>query len=199
MSHGRPASRRALFAAGTALAALALSACTDGGTQGGGGDTNFVAGKSGISVSEKGERAAAPDISGETLEGEQLSLADYKGKIVVINTWGSWCAPCRAEAKYLKQVSEATKTKGVEFVGINTRDPQKSSAVAFEEDYEIEYPSLYDPAGKQILKFPKGSLSPQSIPTTIVVDRDGKIAARFLGPVSDKRLYEMIDPVLAEK
>ncbi|WP_199548560.1 TlpA disulfide reductase family protein [Streptomyces sp. N35] len=199
MTHGRPASRRALFAAGTALAALALSACGDGGTQGGGGDTNFVAGKSGISVSEKGERAAAPDISGETLTGEQLSLADYKGKVVVINTWGSWCAPCRAEAKYLKQVSEATKAKGVEFVGINTRDPQKSSAVAFEEDYEIAYPSLYDPAGKQILKFPKGSLSPQSIPTTIVVDRDGKIAARFLGPVSDKRLYEMIDPVLAEK
>ncbi len=199
MSLGRPASRRALFAAGTALAALALSACTDGGAQGGGGDTNFVAGKSGVSTSAKGERATAPDISGATLDGEQLKLSDYKGKIVVINTWGSWCAPCRAEAKYLKSVSEATKSKGVEFVGINTRDAQKSSAVAFEEDYEIEYPSLYDPAGKQILKFPQGSLSPQGIPSTLVVDREGKIAARFMGPVSDKRLHEMIDPVLAEK
>ncbi|MFI6939112.1 TlpA family protein disulfide reductase [Streptomyces sp. NPDC050418] len=199
MSLGRPASRRALFAAGTALAALALSACTDGGTQGGGGDTNFVAGKGGIRTSAEGERAAAPEIKGETLEGKQLDLADYKGKIVVLNTWGSWCAPCRAEAKYLKSVSEETKSQGVEFVGINTRDPEKGPALAFEEDYEIPYPSFYDPMGKQILKFPQGSLSPQSIPSTIIIDREGKIAAGFSGPVSDKRLYEMIDPVLAEK
>ncbi|WP_415951277.1 TlpA family protein disulfide reductase [Streptomyces sp. KLOTTS4A1] len=199
MSPRRPASRRVLLATGTALAALTLSACTDGGTQGGGGGTNFVAGKGGISTAAKGERAAAPDISGKTLEGEQLSLADYKGKIVVVNTWGSWCSPCRAEAKYLKRVSEETRSKGVEFLGINTRDPEISSAIAFEEDHEIPYPSLYDPVGKQILKFPGGSLSPQSIPTTIVIDRDGKIAARFLGGISDKRLYEMINPVLAEK
>ncbi|NGO77375.1 TlpA family protein disulfide reductase [Streptomyces sp. YC504] len=199
MSHGRPASRRALFAAGTALAALALSACGDGGTQGGGGDTNFVTGKSGVSVAAKGERVKAPDIEGETLDGKTLSLADYKGKIVVINTWGSWCSPCRAEAKYLKQVSEETKSKGVEFVGINTRDPQKSSALAFEEDHEIDYPSLYDPAGKLILRFPKGSLSPQAIPTTIVIDREGKIAARTLQAVNDQDLHEMIDPLIAEK
>ncbi|MBC9718664.1 TlpA family protein disulfide reductase [Streptomyces sp. TRM66268-LWL] len=199
MSLGRPASRRALFAAGTALAALALSACGDGGTQGGGGNTNFVTGKSGIAISEKSERVAAPDIEGETLDGKKLKLSDYKGKVVVVNTWGSWCSPCRAEAKYLQRVSEATKSKGVQFLGINTRDAQKSSAIAFEEDQGITYPSLFDPAGKQILKFPKGSLSPQAIPTTIVIDRDGKIAARYLTALSDKRLYEMINPVLAEK
>ncbi|MFE7774418.1 TlpA family protein disulfide reductase [Streptomyces sp. NPDC057445] len=197
------APRRTLLAAGTgALAAtLALSACSGdtNGKSGGGGDTNFVTNTGGISTVAKGERTAAPELSGKDLAGEQLDLADYRGKIVVMNVWGSWCTPCRSEAKYLEQVAKDTKAKGVEFVGINTRDDRTAPAQAFEEEFGVTYPSFHDPIGKLILKFPKGSLNPQAIPSTIVIDRDGKIAARALRALDDKALRSMIDPLIAEK
>ncbi|MGW0735857.1 TlpA family protein disulfide reductase [Streptomyces sp. NPDC002851] len=199
MSLRRPALRRARIAAGAAVAALVLSACGNGGTQGGGGNTNFVAGKEGVATAAKGERQDAPKLEGETLHGKKISLADYKGKVVVVNVWGSWCGPCRVEAPYLQKVYEETRSKGVEFLGINTRDTSKGPAIKFEEDHGITYPSLYDPSGKLILRFPKGSLSPQAIPSTVVIDRDGKIAARALQAVNDKQLHKMIDPLIAEK
>ncbi|MDI9888208.1 TlpA disulfide reductase family protein [Streptomyces sp. HNM0645] len=196
-----PASRRTLLAVGALAAALTLSACTGdaNGRSGGGGDTNFVTGTGGISTVPKGERMAAPQLSGKDITGKPLDLADYKGKVVVLNLWGSWCAPCRAEAPYLTRIAEETRSKGVEFVGINTRDPQTGPALAFEKDYDVRYPSFHDPIGKLILKFPKGSLNPQAIPSTIVIDREGKIAARALTALDDKQLRSMIDPVVAEK
>ncbi|MDI3385881.1 TlpA disulfide reductase family protein [Streptomyces sp. B-S-A8] len=200
MSYRRPVFRRAsLFAAGAAVAALTLSACGDGGTQGGSGNTNFVTGKNGIASLDKSERVAAPKLEGKSLDGKPLSLDDYQGKIVVLNVWGSWCGPCRVETPYLVKVAKELKPKGVEFVGINTRDFNKGPAVKFEEEHGVEYPSFYDPSGKLILQFPKGSLAPQQIPSTIVIDRDGKLAARALQAVNDKQLHQMIDPLLAEK
>ncbi|MEI5006873.1 MULTISPECIES: TlpA disulfide reductase family protein [unclassified Streptomyces] len=195
------APRRTLLAVGALAAALTLSACTgdSNGRSGGGGDTNFVTGTGGISTAPEGKRMAAPQLSGKDLTGKPLDLADYRGKVVVLNLWGSWCAPCRAEAPYLTRIAEETRSKGVEFVGINTRDPQTGPALAFEKDYEVPYPSFHDPIGKLILKFPKGSLNPQAIPSTIVIDREGKIAARALTALDDKQLRSMIDPVLAEK
>ncbi|MFD4584063.1 TlpA family protein disulfide reductase [Streptomyces sp. NPDC058434] len=195
------APRRTLLAVGALAAALTLSACTgdSNGRSGGGGDTNFVTGTGGISTAPEAKRMAAPQLSGKDLTGKPLDLADYRGKVVVLNLWGSWCAPCRAEAPYLTRIAEETRSKGVEFVGINTRDPQTGPALAFEKDYEVPYPSFHDPIGKLILKFPKGSLNPQAIPSTIVIDREGKIAARALTALDDKQLRSMIDPVLAEK
>ncbi|GHH20314.1 TlpA family protein disulfide reductase [Streptomyces lanatus] len=196
----RARSRTALLAVtSTAAAALALSACTSGGTSGGGGDTNFVTGNNGIDTATQGKRAAAPDLSGETIDGKQLDTATYKGKILVINVWGSWCPPCRAEAKNFQTVYDDVKDQGVEFVGINTRDTSTTPAKAFEKEFGVTYPSLYDPTGKQMLRFGKGTLNPQAIPSTLVIDRDGKIAARALQPLSEERLRSMIKPVLAEK
>ncbi|MEU5163066.1 TlpA disulfide reductase family protein [Streptomyces sp. NPDC020875] len=199
MSHSR-AHRAALTAALAAAGALTLSACTDGGTSGGGGQTNFVSSNSGISTVAKGDRKPVGKIAGKTLEGEALDVADLKGKIVVINVWGSWCPPCRAEAPALVKVAADTKAKGVEFVGLNVRDRDKGPAIEFEKDYKVSYPSIYDPAGKLIISgFPKGTLNPQAIPSTVVLDREGKIAARFLGGLSEKQLRSMLDPVIAEK
>jgi len=191
--------RPAVLGAGALVAALLLSACGSGGTSGGGGGTNFVLGKDGISTAEKGERAQVPDLSGETVAGKQLDVASFKGKIVVLNVWGSWCAPCRAEAPNFEKVSKDLQGKGVQFVGINVADPQVRSALAFEEQYGVTYPSLYDPSSKLILRFRKGTLNPQAIPSTLVVDREGKIAARSLAALSESKLRKMIDPVLAEK
>ncbi|MFI9616098.1 TlpA family protein disulfide reductase [Streptomyces sp. NPDC052023] len=196
----RARSRTALLAtSGVAAAALLLSACGSGGTSGGGGETNFVAGADGIDTAGKGERAPAPDLSGKTIDGKQLDVADYKGKVVVLNVWGSWCAPCRAEAKNLEAVYQDTKDQGVQFVGINTRDTSTGPALAFEKEFGVTYPSLYDPAGRLMLRFEKGTLNPQAIPSTLVIDRDGKVAARTLQPLSEEKMREMLDPVLAEK
>ncbi|MER7656892.1 TlpA family protein disulfide reductase [Streptomyces albidoflavus] len=197
----RVLTRRLSLTASAAVAALLLTACGegDGGTTQSGSGANYVAGKDGIATVDKGERKDAPAIGGETLDGATFDLADHKGKVVVVNVWGSWCAPCRAEAPNLVKVAKDTADQGVQFVGINTRDSNKGPALAFEKDYEVGYPSLYDPQGKQILRFPRGSLSPQAIPSTVVIDRDGKIAARTLQAVSEKQLRAMIDPVLAEK
>jgi peroxiredoxin len=195
----RPRSRAALLIAGAAVAALTLSACSSGGTSGGGGNTNFVTGANGISTAKKGERADLPDLSGKTVDGKQLDVADYKGKVIVLNVWGSWCPPCRAEAKNFETVYRDVKDQGVQFVGINTRDARVSLAQAFEKEFDVSYPSLYDPTGKLMLRFKKGTLNPQAIPSTLIIDRQGKIAARTLQALSEEKLRAMLKPVLAEK
>ncbi|WNI24197.1 TlpA disulfide reductase family protein [Streptomyces sp. ITFR-16] len=202
MSHGRAPRRRfTLLAAPAAAVALALtlSACDSGDKTSGGGDTHFVTGNSGIATAAKGERAEAPKLDGEGLDGKKIDLADYKGKVVVLNAWGSWCAPCRLEAKYFTKVAKATEGKGVQFVGVNTRDPERAQAVSFEKDFGVTYPSFYDPTGKLLLRFPKGTFKLQSIPSTVVIDREGKLAARFVGPLDDTQLHKMLDPLIAEK
>ncbi|WP_282702977.1 TlpA disulfide reductase family protein [Streptomyces sp. CC219B] len=193
------AARRApLTLAGAFAAALLLSACGSGGTSSGSG-TGFVMGEDGISTVQRGDRDAAPDLSGKTIEGKQLDVASYKGKVVVLNVWGSWCAPCRAEAPHFQKVYKDLKSDGVQFVGINTRDTSTANALAFEKEQGVTYPSLYDPTGKLMLRFEKGTLNPQAIPSTLVLDREGKIAARSLAALSEDKLRKMIDPVLAEK
>jgi thiol-disulfide isomerase/thioredoxin len=200
MSSGRAPRRRFTLLAATAVAgALTLSACGGGTKAGGGGSTNFVTGSGGVSTVAKGERTDAPKLDGTTLDGKALDVADYKGKVVVLNVWGSWCGPCRAEARHFAKVSEDTEDQGVQFVGINTRDTQRAAAINFEQDYGVTYPSLYDPTGKLLLRFPKGTLNAQAIPSTVVIDRDGKLAARTLTALDETKLREMIDPLIAEK
>ncbi|AKJ11554.1 redoxin domain-containing protein [Streptomyces incarnatus] len=192
-------SRAVLLSAVAAVAALTLSACGKGGTSGGGGNTGFVTGHNGIATVPAGERASAPDLSGKTIDGRTLDVADYKGQVVVINVWGSWCSPCREEAQYFAKVSKEYQGKGVQFVGINTRDTSTTPAVAFEKEHGIGYPSLYDPTGRLMLRFEKGTLNPQLIPSTLVIDRQGKVAARALEALDDTTLLKMLKPVLAEK
>ena len=191
--------RAVLLTATAAAAALTLTACSSGGVSGGGGDTNFVTGNNGVDTVAQGKRTAAPELSGKTIDGKSLSTADYKGKVLVLNVWGSWCSPCRAEAKNLQTVYDQVKGQGVEFVGLNTRDASTTLAKSFEKEFGITYPSLFDPTGKQMLRFKKGTLNPQLIPSTLVIDRDGKIAARALQALSEDTLLGMIKPVLAEK
>jgi peroxiredoxin len=201
LNRARSRSRRRVVLApvGAAVAALVLSACGSGGTSGGSGNTNFITGKDGIATVKKGERADAPDLSGTTIDGKHLDVADYKGKVVVVNVWGSWCPPCRAEAANFVKVAKDTASKGVQFVGINTRDTSTEPARAFEKQYGVTYPSLYDPTGKLMLRFKRGTLNPQAIPSTLIIDREGKIAARTLQALTEDKLREMLDPVVAEK
>lgn len=144
------------------------------------------------------ERPAAPDLSGGTVTGGRDSLAHYAGDVVVLNIWSSTCGPCRMEAPGLASVARQTYGEGVRFLGIDTRDLSKAAAAAFERRFAIPYPSLYDKDGAFVLRFPRGSVNPQSYPATVVVDRQGRIAARALRPLGEADLHAMIDPLLAE-
>lgn len=200
MSQTRAFRRRTtVLLSAVAASAFALTGCGKGDVGSSSGDTKFVQGTGQITKAAKGERQTAPDISGKGVDGEQLKLSDHKGKVVVLNVWGSWCAPCRAEAPNLAKVARDYKDKDVQFIGINTRDLDRANAKAFERNYGVDYPSFYDPSGKLILKFPGNSLSPQAIPSTLVLDRDGGIAVRALKELSEKDLKSALDPVLAEK
>lgn len=191
--------RLTLLAAGVAFGAMALSACGGERTGSSSGDTKFVQGTGEITEVAAAKRTSVPDLSGPSVEGDKLKLSDYRGKIVVLNVWGSWCSPCRAEAPNLAKVARDTKDKDVQFIGINTRDLDKANAKAFERNYGIDYPSFYDPSGKLILKFPKNTLSPQAIPSTLILDRDGKVAVRALKELSEKELRDALDPLVAAK
>ena len=186
---------RALLAG---IAALSLSAC-DGGHSDEDSRANFVPGKGGVGTIPVADRQAAPDISGSTTRGKPLDIADYKGKVVVLNVWGSTCGPCIAEAPNFAEVAKATKGRGVAFVGINVGDAEKTQAVSFEERHKMPYPSLFDPTAKLLLRFPKGTLNVQAIPATVVLDREGRPAARTLGALDKDELRRMIAPVAAEK
>lgn len=176
-----------------AAALLALTGCSGGGSA----SSGFVAGKDGVDTVAAGHRSAAPALSGKTVDGATVSLADFAGKVVVVNVWGSWCPPCRAEAPGFEKVHARYAGQGVKFLGINTRDASVSQAKSFEKHFGITYPSLYDPYGKQILKFAKGTLNPQNIPSTVVVDQHGDVAARSLSPLSEDALAAMVEDVVS--
>ncbi|MDI3405172.1 TlpA family protein disulfide reductase [Streptomyces cavernicola] len=201
-----PASVRVLASLTALAAVLALTAC-EGGAQGtkatgaGAGGDGFVLRDSGIATVARGERRPAPELRGETVGGGQLDLdsGEFRGKVVVLNLWGSWCGPCRAEAKHLVEVAAETESDGVAFVGIDTRDFDRRAARRFEREFQVPYPSFYDPQGRLLRRFPAGTVSPQGIPSTVVIDKDGRIAARKIGELNDRHLRQMIAPVAAER
>jgi thiol-disulfide isomerase/thioredoxin len=140
------------------------------------------------------DRKKAPVLEGEGLAGRPLSTADFAGKTVVVNLWGPWCAPCLAEAPELNEVATQYADKGVQFVGILTRSKDPSSAIAFNRNKGIVYPSFKDEGGKLELGF-NDSLPTLAIPTTWIIDSKGRVAARVLDKVSASTLANLIDDV----
>jgi peroxiredoxin len=154
---------------------------------------SFVSG-TGSSFLAVGHRPKAPDVAGKTLTGSRLSLSDYRGSVVVLNFWGSWCAPCRAEAPDLATLASRYRSLGVRFLGIDIQD-EPTSAEAFMHTFRITYPSLNDPGDEIALAFRK-TVPPAAIPTTLVIDRSGHIAARIVGGASFNALKALIAKVL---
>ena len=181
----------------TALVVASLLVAGCGTTSAGGSsDTRYVSGDGSTTILSIKERTALPSIVGPTLTGGMLSLSQLRGKVIVINVWASWCPPCRAEARTLERVYSNYQGKGVVFVGIDTRD-NLVAANAYVSNFGTTYPSLFDQDGTLLLAF-RGALPPAAIPTTIVIDRHGRVAARALGGVDESRLLGLIDPILAE-
>jgi thiol-disulfide isomerase/thioredoxin len=137
------------------------------------------------------ERQPLPAVSGATLDGDQLDLASLRGRPVVINIWGSWCAPCRRETPDLVRVAQKTRAWGVHFVGIDTRD-NSAAGRAFVRRYQIPYPSLDDQDGQVLAQF-AGIVPISAVPSTMVVDGEGRIAARIVGPVDASTLTVLLE------
>jgi thiol-disulfide isomerase/thioredoxin len=155
-----------------------------------------VAGDGSTVVLDEAERGVAPAINGTTLTGGTWSSDEARGDVVVLNVWASWCAPCRAEAPTLEAAYQTHQGQGVQFVGLNTRDTD-AAADAFVARYSITYPNIVDPDGQVQLRL-RDSLPPQSIPSTLFLDRQGRVAARVLGEVDATRLNGIIDTLVAE-
>ncbi len=168
---------------------LTLTSCAGGGISTPNED-KFISGNGAVVFIAKGDRKAAPEISGPTLDGATF-IAKNK-KITVVNVWASWCSPCRAEAPALEVL--ANRYPEAQFIGILTRD-NLSSANAFVKRFGISYPTLTDDA--ILLKF-RGELSPNAIPTTLVLDKENRIAARISGEITVLALENLIKKLLAE-
>ncbi|MGY0234900.1 TlpA family protein disulfide reductase [Longispora urticae] len=183
--------RRAVWAL---VAVLALAGCQGGkDSQSVTNQQRYVAGDGTSQVFEAGQRKKAPTVSGTLLDGAKFALPT--GRVTVINFWASWCAPCRTEADDLEQVYQASKDKGVDFLGIDFRDGQ-DAARSFAEG-RMTYPSLFDPAGKVALSF--RDVPPNTIPATIILDKQGRVAAVIRKPVGRDELQKLVDPIAAEQ
>ncbi|MEE2036228.1 TlpA disulfide reductase family protein [Nocardiopsis sp. CT-R113] len=185
------------FAATALAAAIALTGCAGGNEiEAGGEDDRFISGDGSATAFDTAERVDAPEVDGTTLDGDDVSLSDYEGGIVVLNVWASWCGPCRAEQPVLDEVHAEYGDLGVDFLGVNIKDDE-TAAQAYLSNKGVAYPSLYDQPGEVPQAF-RDTVPPRAIPSTLVIDPDGRIAARVIGPTTYGQLTELLNPVVVE-
>lgn len=181
----------------------ALAGCSTAGkdavAQGGTFDFVSPGGKTDIRYDPPSSRGTIGTLSGPDLmtDGKTVSVSDFPGQVVVINLWGQWCGPCRAEAPALERVYEATRDQGVAFLGINVRDNQQDKAQDFVTDNKVGYPSIYDPSMRTLLAL-GGKFPTSVIPTTIVLDREHRVAAVFLRSLLQEDLQPVVEEIARE-
>jgi peroxiredoxin len=200
---GGSARLRATTAAVAALAAVALlGGCANSDLQkqyNAGVDKNYIAAASGVTELTPSQRGKPVDFSGSTEDGTAVSAQQYRGDVVVVNFWYAGCPPCRAEASDLAQIFTQYKGKGVQFIGVNTRD-SAATTQAFDAEFKVTYPSILDADGGAVQLAFSGSMRPNATPTTFVLDKQGRIAARIEGDVAAQpsTLTTLITTSLAE-
>ena len=180
------------------VGAMALTGCSTGDDAvdvNNGGEFRFVEGTPRGDVIPEDERATAPEFGGTLLDGDAFSSADLAGDVAVVNFWGSWCAPCRVESPEFQEVYADVRDEGVQFLGINVKDTEQL-ARAFEENLGIEFPSLSDPRGEVALAFRDYPAS--AVPSTIVLDRESRVAAVYTGAVQQEDLRDVLGQLTAE-
>ncbi|MFC7673449.1 TlpA disulfide reductase family protein [Mycolicibacterium sp. GCM10028919] len=194
---------RRLLAGVVALSAVLFSGCSTGDDAvAQGGTFEFVApgGKTDILYDPPQARGKPGSIKGPELRdpAKTLSLNDFENQVVVINVWGQWCGPCRSEMPELQKVYDATRKLGVAFLGIDVRDNNRDAAVDFVVDRKITFPSIYDPAMRTMIAF-GGKYPTTVIPSTIVLDRQHRVAAVFLRELLAEDLRPVVERLAAEK
>lgn len=203
MTDSNNTSRRSVLAAGgLALAALTmgLSGCAQEDAlaqQAKAGDNkNYVAGDGSVTEFAAGDRKSAVQVEGTLFNGTTVAPADFQGKVTVLNFWFAACAPCRVEAPILEELHQEFKDQGVQFLGVNLRD-EKATAEAFEKTFNLTYPSFDDKDGSVLLSV-SGLVPPGAVPTTLVLDKQGRVASRVLGEVQKGTLKALIAAAVAE-
>lgn len=193
-------SRRALFAAGGAALTVALAACTSEdplAKQASAGDNKgFIAGTGAVNEYPADDRKDPVSFNGILFDGSAVSAADYVGDVAVLNFWYAACSPCREEAPDLQALYTDFKPQGVKFLGVNIRD-EKPTAEAFERSFGLGYPSIVDKDGGVLLSMTK-FVPPMAVPTTLVLDKKGRVSARILGVADKGTLKALITSAVAE-
>ncbi|WP_165069386.1 TlpA family protein disulfide reductase [Marisediminicola senii] len=162
-----------------------------------GGNTNYISGDGIVEVPEA-ERGDPIDFAGTTDTGETVSRADFDGEVVVVNFWYAACAPCRAEAPDLEAVAQQYDGNGAAFIGVNVYDSAENS-LAFARRYDVSYPSLLDASDGSVRLAFAGDIAPNAVPTTFVLDAEGRIAARILGQIAERSILDtLVGDVVAE-
>ena len=196
--------RARVLSLGAALAvtALALVGCTANDSLANqyrsGNGQNYIAGDGTVSEYAPGNRGEPVSFSGKLQNGDTVTSKDYAGKVLVVNFWYAGCPPCRVEAPDLQSLSEKYASQGVGFLGVNLYDSVQTAA-SFEKDKGVTYPSVLDrDTGSVLLAFSK-TVPPKATPTTLVVDKEGRVAARILGAIPDKSILDtLISDAVAE-
>ena len=171
-----------------------MAGCSDlQGTEG----KEWITGSS-ITVVEPADRAAPVSASGEDLDGDDLSIEDHRGKVVVLNVYASWCPPCRKEMPLVGELAASYDPDEVTFLGVNIRDASSDNAEALLRGQDVELTSFYDP-GSEVLLNLSDKLGAYSLPSTVVLDRQGRLAVLVLGEIPGaKTMSDAIDDVVAE-
>jgi thiol-disulfide isomerase/thioredoxin len=192
---------RTLVAVVLSVAALLAGCSTGDDAVAQGGTFEFVApgGKTDISYDPPASRGKPGPVRGPLLSdpSKTVSLEDFSGKVVVINIWGQWCGPCRSEIAELQKVYDATKDQGVAFLGIDVRDANRQAALDFTIDHKVTFPSIYDPAMRTMIAF-GGKYPTTVIPSTLVLDRQHRVAAVFLRELLAEDLKPVVERLAKE-
>jgi len=192
---------RRILAVGALALALVLAGCGSDplAEQYRSGDGKGYISGSGVTEIGAAKRGAPVEFGGTTESGQKVDSSEYRGDVLVVNFWYAQCPPCRTEASDLQRLNEKYESDGVAFLGVNTRD-QAAVAQAFDEEFGITYPSILDADGGAVQLAFSGSYRPNATPTTFVIDRQGRIAARIEGPINAQpsTLDTLIRDTLAE-
>lgn len=194
-------SRRSLLAASGAVLAVALAACTAKdplAQQANAGDNkNYIAGDGAVAEYGVSSRSKPVEFTGKLFDGTTVDAGSFPGHVTILNFWYAACAPCRKEAPDMQALHTVFEGKGVKFYGVNVRD-EKATAEAFERNFGLTYPSVADKDGGVLLAMTK-FVPANAVPTTLVLDKQGRVAARILGEADKSTLNSLITSALAEK
>jgi thiol-disulfide isomerase/thioredoxin len=186
-----------LGVAAIAGAVLPLAACTGSdAVSTGTGDYRFVTGNGLGTVIPEAKRHKAGEVTGSLLDGGTFNLASDLGKVTVVNFWATWCSPCVVETPQFDSVYREYKNKGVTFVGIDTKEADRSAPRSFVKDNKISYPIVFDENGETAVEL--GNIPAGGLPFTVLIDKQGRVAAVYLRSMAPNDLKPVLKQLTAE-